>query len=86
MTREMLKEIIKKELGWKLNDKGNHLITTNEVLYAREYDDGFYLSMTITQYKIGKTVNIHLYKGRITTERQVKALIRKYKNIKRAIR
>ena len=86
MTREMLKEIIKKELGWKLNDKGNHLVTTNEVLYAREYDDGFYMSMSIIQDKVGKTVNIHLYKGRITTERQVKALIRKYKNIKRALR
>jgi hypothetical protein len=86
MTREMLKEIIKKELGWRLNDKGNHLITTNEVLYAREYDDGFYMSMSIIQDKIGKTVNIHLYKGRITTERQVKAFIRKYKNIKRALR
>jgi len=86
MTREKLKEIIKKELGWKLNDKGNNLVTKNEVLYAREYDDGFYLSMSITQDKIGSTVNIHLYKGRITTERQVKALIRKYKNIKRALR
>ena len=86
MTREKLKEIIKKELGWRLNDKGNHLITTNEVLYAREYDDGFYMSMSIIQDKIGKTVNIHLYKGRITTERQVKAFIRKYKNIKRALR
>ena len=82
----MLKEIIKKELGWKLNDEGNHLATTNKVLYAREYDDGFYMSMSIIQDKVGKTVNIHLYKGRITTERQVKALIRKYKNIKRALR
>ena len=82
MTREMLKEIIKKELGWKLNDKDNYLITTNEVLYAREYNDGFYMSMSIRQ----KTVNIHLYKGCITTERQVKAFIRKYKNIKRALR
>ncbi len=86
MTREMLKEIIKKELGWKLNDKGNHLVTKNEVLYAREYDDGFYMSMTIRQYIVGKTVNIHLYKGRITTERQVKAFIKKYKNIKKAVR
>ncbi|MFA5719688.1 MAG: hypothetical protein WC939_01365 [Acholeplasmataceae bacterium] len=86
MTREKLKEIIKKELGWKLINKGNHLVTKNGVLYAREYDDGFYLSMSIIQDKIGKTVNIHLYKGRITTERQVKGLIRKYKNIKRAIR
>ena len=86
MTREKLKEIIKKELGWKLNDKGNHLVTTNEILYAREYDDGFYMSMSIIQDKVGKTVNIHLYKGRITTERQVKAFIKKYKNIKRALR
>lgn len=86
MTREKLNEIIKKELGWKLIDKGSHLVTKNGVLYAREYDDGFYLSMSITQDKIGKTVNIHLYKGGITTERQVKALIRKYKNIKRALR
>ena len=78
MTREKLKEIIKKELGWKLNDKGNHLVTTNEVLYAREYDDGFYMSMSIIQDKVWKTVNIHLYKGRITTERQVKAFIKKY--------
>ena len=83
MTREMLKEIIKKELGWRLNDKGNHLITTNEVLYAREYGDGFYMSI---QDKVGKTVNIHLYKGCVTTERQVKAFIRKYKNIKRALK
>ena len=82
MTREMLKEIIKKELGWKLNDKGNYLITTNEVLYAREYDDGFYMSMSIRQ----KTGYIHLYKCCVPTERQVKALIRKYKNIKRALR
>ena len=82
MTREMLKEIIKKELGWKLNDKDNYLITTNEVLYAREYDDGFYMSMSIRQ----KTVNIHLYNCCVTTERQVKAFIRKYKNIKRALR
>lgn len=86
MTREKLNEIIKKELGWKLIDKGSHLVTKNEVLYAREYDDGFYMSMTIRQYKVGKTVNIHLYKGRITTERQVKAFIKKYKDIKRAIR
>ncbi len=86
MTREKLKEIIKKELGWKLIDKGNHLVTKNEVLYAREYDDGFYMSMTIRQYIVGKTVNIHLYKGRITTERQVKAFIKKYKNIKKAVR
>ncbi len=86
MTREKLKEIIKKELGWKLNDKGKRLITTNKVLYACEYDDGFYLSMSIIQDKVGKTVNIHLYKGRITTERQVKAFIKKYKNIKRALR
>ena len=86
MTREKLKEIIKKELGWKLNDKGNHLVTTNEVLYAREYDDGFYMSMSIIQDKVGKTVNIHLYKGCVTTERQVKAFIKKYKNIKRALR
>ena len=86
MTREKLKEIIKKELGWRLNDKGNHLVTTNEVLYAREYDDGFYMSISIIQDKIGKTVNIHLYKGRITTERQVKAFVKKYKNIKRALR
>lgn len=83
MTREKLKEIIKKELGWKLNDKGNYLITTNEVLYAREYDDGFYMFI---QDKVGKTAYIHLSTGRITTERQVKALIRKYKNIKRALR
>lgn len=82
----MLKEIIKKELRWKLIDKGNHFVTKNWILYAREYDDGFYLSITITQDKIGQTVNIHLYKGRITTQRQVKALIRKYKNIKRAIK
>ena len=86
MTREKLKEIIKKELGWKLNDRGNNLVTKNEVLYAREYDDGFYMSMSIIQDKIGKTVNIHLYKGGITTERQVKAFIKKYKNIKRALR
>lgn len=87
MTREMLKEIIKKELGWKLIDKGNYLITTNEVLYAREYDDGFYMSMTIRQDKVETTVYIHLSTGRITTERQVKAFIRKYKNIiKRALR
>lgn len=93
MTREKLKEIIKKELGWKLIDKGNNLVTKNEVLYAREYDlyareydDGFYMSMSIIQDKVDKTVNIRLYKGGITTERQVKALIRKYKNIKRALR
>jgi len=86
MTREKLKEIIKKELGWKLIDKGNHLITKNEVLYALEYRDGFYMSMSIIQDKVDKTVVIRLYKGRITTERKVKALIRKYKNIKRAIR
>lgn len=86
MNHEMLKEIIKKELGWKLIDRGNHFATKNEVLYAREYTDGFYLSMSITQEKIGQTVNIHLYKSRITTQRQVKSLIRKYKNIKRAIR
>ena len=87
MTREMLKEIIKKELGWKLNDKGNHLITTNEVLYAREYGD---MSLSIMQDKVEwvlTTLIIYLYnKGRITTERQVKAFIRKYKNIKRALR
>ena len=82
MTSEMLKEIIKKELGWKLIDKGNYLITTNEVLYAREYGDGFCMSMSIRQ----KTVNIHLFKDCVTTERQVKAFIRKYKNIKRALR
>ncbi|OQA77281.1 MAG: hypothetical protein BWY30_01136 [Tenericutes bacterium ADurb.Bin239] len=86
MTREMLKEIIKKELGWKLIDKGDYLITTNEVLYAREYGDGFYMSMSIRQDKIGKIVYIRLYKCCLTTERQVKALIRKYKNIKRALR
>jgi len=82
MTREKLKEIIKKELGWRLNDKDNHLVTTNKVLYAREYGDGFYMSIS----KVGKTVNIHLYKDCVTTERQVKAFIRKYKNIKRALR
>jgi len=33
------------------------------------------------------TLIIYLYnKGRITTERQVKAFIKKYKNIKRALR
>ena len=82
MTSEMLKKIIKKELGWKLIDEGNHLVTTNKVLYAREYDDGFYMSMSIRQ----KTGYIHLYKCCVPTERQVKAFIRKYKNIKRAIR
>lgn len=86
MTREKLKEIIKKELGWKLIDKGNHLVTKNEVLYAHEYADRFYMSMSITQDKIGKTVYIRLYDSCITTERQVKAFIRKYKNIKRALR
>jgi len=86
MTREKLKEIIKKELGWKLIDKGNNLVTKNEVLYACEYYAGFYMSMSIIQDKVDKTVVIRLYKGRITTERQVKALIRKYKNIKRALR
>ncbi len=85
MTSEMLKKIIKKELGWKLIDQDGGLVAKN-TLYAREYNDGFYLSISIIQDKIGKTVNIHLYKGRITTERQVKAFIRKYKNIKKVLR
>jgi len=86
MTREKLKEIIKKELGWKLNDKGKRLITKNEVLYALEYRDGFYMSLAIIQDKVDKIVNIHLFKDCVTTERQVKAFIKKYKNIKRALR
>lgn len=86
MNYEVLKEIVKKELGWVLIDKGDHFITKNEVLYAREYVDGLYLSLSITQDKIAQNVNIHLYKSFITTERQVKALIRKYKKIKKALR
>jgi hypothetical protein len=85
MTSEMLKKIIKKELGWKLVNQDGILVAKN-TLCAREYDDGFYLSISIIQDKVDKTVNIHLYKGRITTERQVKAFIKKYKNIKRALR
>lgn len=86
ITFERLKEIVKKELGWNLIDRDDHAVTKNEVLYAREYVDGLYLSLSITQDKIAQTVNIHLYKSRITTERQVKVLIQKYKKIKRALR
>lgn len=78
---ETIKHLVQKEFGVNLIEKDDYYCTANEVVYVKEYADGFYVSLTKHSRKHRQELSITLFT--VIDEQRLITNIRKFKRIRK---
>lgn len=81
MNIQIIKEMIKKEFNVSLIEKDDYYKTSNDVIYVKEYCDGFYISLTKKHRKSGTELAVQGFT--VCTEQDLKAIFKKFKKLRK---
>ncbi len=81
MNIQIIKEMIKKEFNVSLIEKDNYYKTSNDVIYVKEYRDGFRISLIKKHRKFGIELVVHGFN--INNEQDLKTILKKFKKLRK---
>lgn len=81
MNIQIIEEMIKKEFNVSLIEKDNYYKTSNDVIYVKEYRDGFHISLTKKHRKSDTELVVHGFN--IYNEQDLKTILKKFKKLRK---